>query len=297
MTSDTATREPPVRRAMVRQSPAGRRWGRFALATITLIAGLLWYSSHRVGLGPAGGVALSGSFTAIPSTAATIRLGTFNIHGGKGTDHRRDLDRIAAEIEPLDLVGLNEVEGPFLWENRDQAEELGRKLRRGWLFAPGERRWWHYDYGNGILTSLPVTGWQRIPLPRAHGKGFRNLLLVRAVHRGRPLNVLISHIDRSDERARREQMRFVADVFLALSVPAVLLGDMNSDAGDPEVKRLLETPGVVDPFAVLYGDRFGRHIDWILLRGLEVRSAGMNPPGASDHPCMWADVALPIEVE
>ena len=79
----------------------------------------------------------------------------------------------ATWIEPprscagLDLVGLNEVLGPKLWEKIDQCQELGERLGMSWLFAPTESRWWDGSFGNGMLSGLPVKAWQRIPFPRA----------------------------------------------------------------------------------------------------------------------------------
>jgi endonuclease/exonuclease/phosphatase family metal-dependent hydrolase len=166
-------------------------------------------------------------------------------------------------------------------------------LQLSWLFAPAERRWWHYEFGNGVLTRLPVNGWERIPLPRTFGKGFRNLVLLRSNFGGKPLNVVITHIDRSDNRERAAQVRFVADYFLALAEPALLMGDLNTDANDAELRRLLDSPGVVDSLSQIAG--VPRHIDWILVRGLVVRDSGMREVGASDHPALWAELELPPE--
>lgn len=276
-----------------------RTWG--VLALVLVAAATLWQSSHRRGLGPAMGEAFlpanaAGAPTPRIDVAAspnTLKIGTFNIHGAKGLDRQRDLRRIAGELQGMDFVGLNEIHGPFLLEKHNQAQLLADQLGKSWLFAPAERRWWHWDYGNGALTSLPVDYWQRIPLPRAHGKGFRNLVLVRTRIGDSPLHVVLTHIDRSDDRERFAQLRFVADLFLALSPPAVLMGDLNSDANDPPMRRLLETPGVADTMTAVHGDDVPRQIDWIVVRGLNVRSAGINDPGPSDHPAVWAEVELP----
>lgn len=266
-----------------------------SLSLLLLTAALVWHSSHRVGTGPAAGTALRGeasTSTAGGTAPAILRVGTFNIHGGKGLDNRRDLDRIASEIRTLDLVGLNEVEGPFLIERKTQVEELARRLDMPWLFAPSERRWWHYDFGNGVVTRLPVERWERIPLPRSFGKGFRNLVALEAKFSGKPLHVVVTHIDRRDDRERKAQLRFVADYFLALPEPAILMGDLNTTAGDAELRRLLESPGVVDALGRQHQENPPSHIDWILTRGLVVHEAGMGELGASDHPVVWAALEL-----
>jgi endonuclease/exonuclease/phosphatase family metal-dependent hydrolase len=229
----------------------------------------------------------------VAADASILRVATFNIHGGKGHDNRRDLGRIAHDIETVDFVGLNEVEGPFLLERHSQVEQLAKRLQLPWLFAPAERRWLHYEFGNGVLSRLPVDSWERVPLPRSYGKGFRNLVLLRSSFGGKPLNIVVTHIDRSNHRERAEQVRFVADYFLALPPPALLMGDLNTDGNDLELRRLLDSPGVVDSLSQVAGAP--RHIDWILARGLVVRDAGMREVGASDHPALWAELELPRE--
>ena len=80
----------------------------------------------------------------------TIRLGTFNIHGGTGIDGRRDLDRVAECLRDLDFVALNEVHGWSALSGSDQAEELGRRLGMQWLFASANQQWYYREFGNGF---------------------------------------------------------------------------------------------------------------------------------------------------
>lgn len=274
-----------------------RRIRRLAIAAACL-ALATWAASWRMPTGPATGTGLNSAQGGATSSAGVasrapgrVRLGTFNIHGGKDRYNTRDLDRTAASLHNLELVGLNEVHGAYFWERADQAQILGETLGMDWLFAPAERRWGHYDFGNGLLCRLPVTGWQRIPLPRRHGRSFRNVLLVNVDIGGSPLRVLIVHVDRSDDRERREQLRSVGDLFLSLAEPAVLMGDMNTTSDEPGIARLLAAPGVHDPLLDATGESPAR-IDWLLTRGLRTVDAGVVDEGASDHPHIWAEVEL-----
>ena len=183
-------------------------------------------------------------------TAATprdsFRVGTFNIHGCTGADGRRDVDRVADCLKGLDFVALNEVHGPRLWESDNQAALLGRRLGVPWLFAPATRDWHHIDFGNGLLTSLPVESWQRIPLdgqqrPRLSQRGAR----ARAAAR-QTISVLLTHIAHSDDLTRQQQLHETIDLYLGLPEPAIFLGDLNSEAAEPEIGRLLAAPGVID---------------------------------------------------
>jgi endonuclease/exonuclease/phosphatase family metal-dependent hydrolase len=255
------------------------------------LAALIWLASRPQPTGPASGTAIDGQATRIVDLSRdSFRIGAFNIHGCTGADGRRDVDRVAECLKDLDFVALNEVHGPRLWESDNQAALLGRRLGVQWLFAPATRDWHTIDFGNGLLTSLPVESWQRIPLAASNGRGYRNAVLVRLRQRERTISVLLTHIARSDDISRHEQLRQAIDLFLALAGPAVFLGDLNSEAAEPEIRRLLATPGVIDAVGQKLGPNAPPRIDWIVVRGLRVLDAGLRDDGASDHPLAWADL-------
>ncbi len=272
--------------------PIRRRWWKGAVGLAFALALVIWIASFRVDCGPESGTTFSGMTTAKVNARRTLRIATFNIHGGEGRDGGFDLGRTADALRGFDLVGLNEVHGRYAWETADQAEWLARELRTAWLFAPTEERWWHYQFGNGVLSKLPVSFWQRIPLRSHHGRSFRNVVLASAELRGRTLHVVVTHLDRSDPRDRQEQWQAVAGLFLSLAEPAVLMGDMNTEENEPPLAQLLAAPGVHDPLREFLGEAAPRRIDWILTRGLRTVDAGIRDDGASDHPCVWAEVSL-----
>jgi len=283
--------------ALGRRPTSRRRKVRWIALTIACVGGLFWFASLRVSCGPAEGTALNGAASALIPGAETaepktFRVATFNIHGGRGTDGIRDLTRTAACVADCDLIALNEAHGHYFWQAEDQAATLGAALSMPWLFAPAERRWWHFDFGSALVTRLPVTHWQRIPLERTGGKTYRNLLLAAANFNGQQVNIVITHLDSRDPQRRQAQMRAVGDLFLSLSTPALLLGDLNASVDDPQIQRVLSMPGVVDALAIAPGDAPNERIDWIIARGLRSREAGIRADGASDHPCFWAELEL-----
>jgi endonuclease/exonuclease/phosphatase family metal-dependent hydrolase len=227
---------------------------------------------------------------ATKNVGATLRLGTFNIHGGRGSDGRLDLTRTAKALADLDFVGLNEVAGRWPWQAADQAEQLGRLTGLAWLFTPFERRWYCYTFGNGLLSGQPIRDWRRIPLASGVPRP-RNVVLVTVGEGGSSFRAIVVHATRRDERQRQEEFRSVFAMFLAAREPVVLLGDLNAGREDPQLGRLLATPGVVDALAVS-PEVPRRRIDWILLRGLHALRAGMVEQGASDHPLFWAEVQI-----
>ena len=267
------------------------RW--IAAAGLLLVAALVWHASRRVPAGPDKGIAANGRIERLRAKPSTLRIGTFNIHRCKGRDGRRDVDRVAACLDGLDFVALSEVSGSPLSWHHDQAETLGRRLGLAWLFAPAERTWYGLsEFGNGFLTALPVTSWERIPLSKEHDITYRNAVLVDVWHQARTIRVLLTHLSSRNDRERRNQLQAVVALFLALDEPAILVGDLNSRPGDPEIRQLLATPGVVDPVGEVLGPGVVRDVDWIFVRGLRAVDAGILDNDASDHPMLWAELEL-----
>lgn len=285
----------PAPTPVVAAPPLGvRPWVKYVVAVV-LVGTLVWQMSRRTPIGPSAGsleVKLLASSVA-PTQPARFKLGTYNIHHGQGTDRVTNLERTADVLRGLDFAGLNEVHGPLFWEHEDQATVLGRSLRMTPLFTPVEQKWLHFKTGNGLLTRLDVEHWQVVPLERRYGKSYRNFVHARVrAPNGVPVNLVVTHIDRSDDRERREQLRTVGRFFLSLAEPAALLGDLNSDESEKEIQTLLDAPGVVDAMSKKYGLKKPRQIDWILLRGLNVVDAGTVVSVASDHAHLWAEVEV-----
>jgi endonuclease/exonuclease/phosphatase family metal-dependent hydrolase len=260
---------------------------------LSAVAVVIWIGSQRTSMGPAAGDDFAGKtpVRAVQS-AQTFRLGTFNMHGGKGPDGRVDLLRVAETVRGTDLVAINEVRNDFPISETNQAEWLGIELKQRWLYAPTEQRWWGQLFGNGVITSLAIENWQRLPLVRQKSKTYRNATLLQLSAGNARVNVLVTHLDRVSAADRSAQLQSVTSWFLALEPPVVLLGDLNTTRDDPAMKKLLATSGVVDALAQLKNDP-PRRIDWILARGFKVLDVGMVDRGASDHPFYWADVQVP----
>ncbi len=274
-------------------SKARRRWQLVAVGLAAVLAAAAWYASLRRSTGSATGTTLDGPAPAIAAQPAALRIGLLNIHGCVGRDGRYDPQRVARSMNDLDIVGLNEVRGWSCWQRSNQAAVLGGLAGTGWLFAPAEQRWFCQQFGNGLLTTVPIDRWQRIPLPNQFAKSCRNMLLVQTRYRNRTVHILLTHLIRSDEPLRRQQFEQASALFLSLDEPALLAGDLNADGSDPQIKELLRTPGVIDALGSLRRSDQNRGVDWLLLRGLQPMEAGVRDDGASDHPLVWAAVTLP----
>ena len=269
----------------------GRRvWWAIGLLAFAVVA-IVWRASDRVPSDATVPIHWRGSTSETPAKG-TLRVGSFNIHGGGGPgDAPVNLERTAALLEPLnlDLIGLYEVHGGF---DGDQAKELGGTLEMASVFAGTEYRFWHDHFGNAILAGVPVDSVIRIDLPCTQPKRYRNALLSIVKLDGVPVHVIAAHLDTRVDHDR--QFALVADLFQALEAPAVLMGDLNCTASDPLLAELLADPEVVDAIAQ-GGASTANRIDHILVRGLEVESAEVIQNQASDHPLVWAEVSLPDE--
>ncbi|MGH7136479.1 MAG: endonuclease/exonuclease/phosphatase family protein, partial [Pirellulales bacterium] len=158
--------------------------GRTLLAGLLVAGGLFYYlGDQRRAVPAATGTSLCGTVTSSAVSRSTLRVATFNIHGGTGRDLRRDLNRTADALRDFDLVWLNEVHGPYFWQVAGQVEELARLTSRRWLFAPTEERWWHHRFGNALLSAQDTAWWQRLPLP-SPSRGYRNLVFMELKQSG-----------------------------------------------------------------------------------------------------------------
>lgn len=278
-------------------APRSRRRSRrrillFVALAIAVIATAIWWFSIPVSAGPAEGSAFIGAATTRPS-ARTLRIGTFNIDSGRGTDGVVNLGRTAASLQRLDFIALNEVRAQDVFGGGPaQATELAERLKLPYLFAPAERRFGREHFGNALFTHLPVTHWKRVVLPSLRFKACRNYVLTDVDWNGSAIHFLTTHTDW--KKGGAEQLRIVIDEFLHLPEPAVLMGDLNAPLSDPQIKQLLARPGVEEAIATVFsGIPAPGRVDWIFLRGLQTIDAGIvENTGASDHPAYWAEVKL-----
>jgi endonuclease/exonuclease/phosphatase family metal-dependent hydrolase len=290
---------------------------RYICLVVVLIGGvMIWHASQHRPTGFAEGTAVHGNEFIIQSASlmgkghdsqplmpvavkdnreqTRWRFGTFNIHSCKGLDGRRDVDRVAKCLKGLDFVALNEVQGAGFLEKEDQAEILAQRLGMAWLFAPSVRQWYCLESGNGLLTRVPVENWKIIPLVRKVDYSYRNVVRVDLHPNDDPdrrvFHVLLAHVNRRYDIEREAQLKEVISIFLAMPEPALLLGDLNSTAKDPQISQLISVPGVIDAVGQALGSSDKERIDWIFVRGLKISDGCIVENDASDHPLIWVEL-------
>jgi endonuclease/exonuclease/phosphatase family metal-dependent hydrolase len=167
-----------------------------------------------------------------------MRVVTFNIHHGVGSDGRLDLERIAETMESLDadVIGLQEVDRRFAPRSDfvDQPRVLSRRLGMRLAYGPaleleppgaGEPR---RRYGNAVLSRYPIVRRSTVLLPRTGPVEQRALLRAQIDFGDRLVDAYTTHLEAHDLRQRALQAGAVATAIAARRGPRVLLADLNA---------------------------------------------------------------------
>jgi len=225
-----------------------------------------------------------------------VRVLTYNIHHGQGTDGTTDLERIARVIRGTGphAAALQEVDaGTERAFGVDQAARIGTIL--GWHHAFAEAMPYQGgSYGEALLSRSPLLRVTAYPLPHLPDHEPRTVIVgeVRFAPDG-PLFLLAgTHLDHTRDPAdRRAQAREVRRVLerTAEERPVILAGDLNA-VPESEVLALF-AKGWKDAGARA-GPTFpsgepSRRIDYVLLypahRWVVVDAEVLDEPLASDH--------------
>jgi endonuclease/exonuclease/phosphatase family metal-dependent hydrolase len=237
---------------------------------------------------------------------ARLRVMSYNIHHGEGTDGRVDLARIAGVIEAQqpDLVALQEVDkGVARTQRQDFPAELARLTRMTCLFTNN----FHYqggDYGNAILTRFPVRSWTNTHLRMLRTNEQRGAL--QAVVAAGPRNLLFvaTHIDfRRDDAERLANVEEFTEIVARYpDLPVLICGDFN-DTPSSRTHRAMAGRFTDTWTAVGHGEGFTipstlprSRIDYIWFaptNAFAPRRAWVPSTTASDHLPVVAEFELP----
>ena len=163
----------------------------------------------------------------------TLRVLSYNIHHGEGTDRRFDLVRLGGVIERLrpDLVALQEVDvGTERAFGENQLAELARLTGMHAEFGKAM----DYDgggYGVAVLSRWPLLSVRNDPLPRAPEREPRAALTVhvKLSARGPLVQFTSTHLDQGrDPENRLAQVDALKELLAHAEIPSILAGDMNA---------------------------------------------------------------------
>lgn len=254
------------------------------ILTIVVLSAILFWSAI-----PTRAAARSGVLDFMPSqqkrSRQSLQVATYNIHGAKGMDGIRNLNRTAQAIRGADIIALQEVHSS--WKS-NQAEQLATAVGLEHLFVPTLRRWFRDYRGNGLLTRFPIKHWQTHLLPNVKGHRYRVYSIAEVVLDNAILSILFTHLH--TRQGRDQQLKIVLEHFGSLPLPAILVGDLNTTGNDPTFAKHLPADAIDAVGSALGSQDTPERIDWILARGLDVNGGGYMGRGVSDHPYYWVEV-------
>lgn len=233
--------------------------------------------------------------TAVAELPQEIRVLAYNIHHGEGTDGKFDLERIAGIInaESPDVVALNEVDNGV---RRSQGVDTPAVLAElTGMRAIFEKNIDHDggEYGNAVLTRLPVRRHENHKLPSHYQGEQRGVLEVELGAKGgdETLLFLATHFDyRSEDSERRASVEKVEEILAGRGdVPAILAGDLNATPDSAVLAALQKNwkNATSEEHPSFPARKPTRQIDYVLMRPAAtwevVETRILEAPVASDH--------------
>ncbi len=215
----------------------------------------------------------------------TLRVLTYNIHHGRGTDGKFDYDRMAKVIANLnpDVIALQEVDKKTQRANGvDIAKELGERLKMNHVF--GNALYFSGgQYGEAILSRFPIKDVKAHHLPYRFGNEPRTALEARVTpDNGISEFIFVgTHLCHQSSETRFEQAKELKKLFTAKNkLPIIIAGDLNARTNSDTMQVLLKEDWID---AVAPKTR----IDYILLRKNDpwkiVETIVVDEPIVSDH--------------
>jgi endonuclease/exonuclease/phosphatase family metal-dependent hydrolase len=244
-----------------------------------------------------------------PSQPLRMRVMSYNIHHGQGTDGKIDLERIARTIRSIepDLVALQEVDDDVPRSNRiSQIDELRNHTDMSGTFI-GCISLNGGDYGNAMLgrwLGENVGHSEDLPNLDKGEKRCLNNKEVQPTKKHQPFYFLYTHFDhRPKEDSRLASAKFINKwVKEHGDTPMILAGDFNSVPDSETQKELLKTWTRTnkEPLPTVPVEKPSHQIDYIFVKPANrfriIKTEVLPEAVASDHRAIWAEVELLPEV-
>ncbi len=230
-----------------------------------------------------------------PTADYPIKVMTYNLHSGFGTDGRQRIDEVADVIEAsgADVVGLQEVSRGWMLDGSvDLVAWLAQRLDMPYVafFSTVEDPLW----GNAVLSRYPITQVDTGLLPEMGTlirRGYVGATI--DVDGQEPLLFMTTHLQhKADdlEAVHMAQLDVILD-YWAQRPNSILVGDMNAQPGWPQIDMVLDA-GFEDSWAEA-GEGPGytanaadpqHRIDWVFhTPDIQALDAEVIESQASDH--------------
>ncbi|MCU7494110.1 MAG: hypothetical protein HF314_07450 [Ignavibacteria bacterium] len=238
----------------------------------------------------------------------SLRVMTYNIHHGQGTDGKIDIERIGNLVKDnkAGLVALQEVDRGVLRSNKIDIMQL-LKSQTGMYTAFGKNLDFQGgEYGNGILSKFPVDTISNYHYKMLREGEQRGLLQTIVEVNGEKMVFLATHTGDKNTEAEKlvnaEEMKTILKSYRGM--PVILCGDFN-DRPEKSTMHDSLTTYFVDVWQYLHkdegysfpSDKPDRRIDYIYLskdalKKLKPVSITVLKSEASDHLPLIAEFEL-----
>lgn len=186
---------------------------------------------------------------------SSLRVMSFNIHHGKGTDQKVDLKRIGDFIHKMgaEIIALNEVDKYFSKRSRfvNQAAWIAENLQMNYVFGPAisipkKDQQKKREFGNACLSKQPIVAAKNHPfdfIPKLLED--RALLEVKIRVGHQPIKILITHLSLAPF-LRHRQVQYIKEIVHEESTPVIVMGDFNMKPYSSGWMEMTNVTGLVD---------------------------------------------------
>jgi endonuclease/exonuclease/phosphatase family metal-dependent hydrolase len=240
--------------------------------------------------------------------AGTLRILTYNIHHGAGTDGVLDLNRIASIISAAnpDIVSLQEVDNDVPRTNNvNEVARLAELTGMQSYFAKA-RNLDGGSYGDGVLLrqGIGIVSSQNFALPNPDNTEPRVVAQLSLSLDSNPataeFNLFATHLAHDSPAGRQQSATFINNLVSSSTVPSILAGDMNANPGSTAF-NILDNQWTDATNIAHSGKNRDNQIDYVFYRSTSqwtVTTAGQfilnaTTNVASDHDPLLAVLELP----
>jgi endonuclease/exonuclease/phosphatase family metal-dependent hydrolase len=264
--------------------------------------------------GPGSAVVPIGELQAPAQLAAgdPIRVMTVNLAHGRSDGFHQALRRtstikanlaaVAAliERERIDVVGVQEADGPCIWSGRfDHVEYVAQQAQSAQHLRGEHVKGLKLSYGTGLISRLALAE----PLSRAFDpspptftKGF---VVATLTHPDVPggIDVASVHLDFARKSVRARQITTLIETLKARGRPLIVMGDFNTEySADGPIGRLMEALDL-QAWSPEGGEKTfkftNKRLDWILIpKGWRFVEHAVLPDVVSDHQPVRVTIAV-----
>lgn len=180
---------------------------------------------------------------------SVVKILSYNIHIGNPPskdEAYRDLPAIAyvIKLSDADLVALSEVDNKTRRSGVtvDQAKELAKLTNMHYFFTKA-MDYQGGEYGDAVLSKLPILEKTRYELPRTDSKFEpRSFAMITVEKDGHKFHFGSTHLDHTGDDANRIlQANEINKIIKELSLPVIIAGDLNAQPNSKPIEILKQT--------------------------------------------------------